>query len=155
MLDLPFSSEKLLTVARDIRRKLVSPDEDAYLVEAMLPIYDQIRQLKGTSYLKEQSELLRCTNHVQVGEIRKDRDQRSAGPRIARSHSKPRSPSSTGSGQARTPKWCLKLSICLEADKNTSSRGLLKCSESSTAASMPCARSIQRPIPRLANSITY
>lgn len=30
-----------------IRTKLTSEEEDAYLVQAMLPIYDQVRQLKG------------------------------------------------------------------------------------------------------------
>ena len=32
----------------EIRRKAVSEDEDAYLVEAMLPLYAEIRELKGT-----------------------------------------------------------------------------------------------------------
>lgn len=40
-------STSTLIIYSDVRLKLTSEEEDAYLVQAMLPIYDKVRRLKG------------------------------------------------------------------------------------------------------------
>lgn len=79
----PFTWNHELIITSDIRTKLTSEEEDAYLVSGMLPIYDEVRQLKGKSTMSQKLKSCAQVTETQVVKTRRVLDQRLDGPLTA------------------------------------------------------------------------